>query len=146
MSATSPHRPVTLLASAVRTTTSTGSQAVPLALPGGAAMRGVAFVLNVTAAATEAGDTLDVFVQTQLDGTNWVDVVAFTQVVGNGSTKRYFAKVVGGVAQDDFENATALTAGSVRNLMGRQWRVRYVVTDASTDNASFTFSVVAVPE
>jgi hypothetical protein len=102
-----------------------------------------AFVLDVTAAATAAGDHLDVYVQTKLDGTNWVDVVHFTQLDGNGGTKRYFEKVVAGPAFAGFENGTALGEGEVRDLAGNPWRVRYVVTDV--DDPSFTFSVVACP-
>lgn len=104
---------------------------------------GLSFELDVTAAATAAGDTLDVYVQTTLDGTNWVDVVHFTQVLGNGGVKRFFAKISKDVAETMFENATALGAAAVRNIFGHQWRARWAVTDATTDDASFTFSVHA---
>lgn len=134
------HYARTLLASAARTATSTGEAAVRL--PRADAY---AFTLVVTAAATDAGDTLDVFVQTKLDGTNWTDVVAFTQVLGNGGAKRYIAKVVAALAQDDFEVGSALSAGEVRHLIGDEWRVRFAIADVSTDDASFTFSVSAIP-
>ena len=46
------------------------------------------FVLNVTAAATEVDDTLDVYIDTSYDGgTTWVNVGHFTQVLGNGGVK-----------------------------------------------------------
>ena len=99
------HDATTIQASGAQTETGSGDAAP---LPG--MVNGMAFVLDVTAAATEVGDTLDVFVQTKIDGTNWLDVVAFTQVLGNGGTKRYVAKVSASAAQDDFENGTALTA------------------------------------
>ena len=130
---------VTLLASAARTATSTGTTAVRL--PKG--MQGVAFVLDVTAAATAVGDLLDVYVQTKLDGTNWVDVQRFTQVLGDGGAKRYYAKLNAGAAMTEFENATGLGEHSIRDLIGDDWRTRYVITDAGADDASFTFSVVA---
>ena len=132
---------VTLLASAARTATSTGTDAVRL--PKG--MQGLALVLDVTAAATESGDLLDVYVQTKIDGTNWVDVQHFTQVLGNGGAKRYYAKLMSNAALTEFENAAALGAAALRNLVGDDWRTRYVITDTGTDNASFTFSVVACP-
>ena len=46
-------------------------------------MTAVGLTLDVTAAATAAGDKLDVKVQTLIDGTNWVDVAYFAQVLGN---------------------------------------------------------------
>lgn len=130
-----------LSASSAKTATSAGTTAQDWVPRDGAAT----FQLDVTAAATEAGDTLDVFVQTTLDGTNWVDVVHFTQVTGNGGAKRHFAKVAATEPQAMFENATALAAGSVRNVVGTTWRARWVVVDvATTSNQSFTFSVTAV--
>lgn len=143
---TSAHKPVTLSASAASTATSTGTDPVTIALPGGSPLTAVQFVLDVTAAATEAGDTLDVYVQTQLDEANWLDVVHFTQVLGDGGAKRYYSKVTANLATSEFENGAALGAAAVRNFLGRKWRARWAITDVSTDNASFTFSVVGVPQ
>lgn len=135
------NRAVTLLASAAQTATNTGTTAVRL--PDATAY---AFVLDVTNAATDAGDTLDVFIQTKLDGTNWVDVVHFTQVLGNGSnTLRFISKITGDVATAEFNNATALGAAAVRNLIGDEWRVRFAVVDSGDANQTFTFSVTAIP-
>lgn len=134
------HEFITLLPSAARTADSGNGESCRLPT-----CSAVAFVLDASAAATDAGDILAVFVQTKIDGTNWVDVVAFTTVLGNGGAKRYVGKVSALTAMTMFENATALSAGSVRDLMGDEWRVRYTITDASTDNASFTFSVTAIP-
>lgn len=111
-------------------------------LPG--MVNGFAFELDVTAAATDADDTLDVYVQTTLDGTNWIDVVHFTQCVGNGGAKRHIGKVLAGAAETMFEAGAALAAGSVRNLLGDKWRVKYVQVDADSDG-TFTFAVYAVP-
>lgn len=137
--------PFTLAASEARTADGDGS-AVQILTPLGEPERGMAFVLDVTAAATEAGDTLDVKIQTKMDGTNWVTVGAFTQVVGNGGAKRHFLKIVNTEPQAAFENATDLAAGSIRHLFGKEWRASWVIADASTDNASFTFSVTAIPQ
>lgn len=127
--------------------TSTAAGAVDTAgdsvrLPG--MVNAMAFVLDVSAAATDAADTLDVKVQTKIDGTNWLDVVHFTQVVGNGGTKRYIEKLTADAACAGFENAAALGAGNTRDLLGDEWRVAYVQVDADSD-ASFTFSVTACP-
>ena len=112
-------------------------------LPGA---QGIAFVLDVTAAAVGVDDTLDVAIQTKLDGTNWVSVVAFTQVLGNGGAKRHIGKITNGAALTMFEAATALSAGSVRNLMGKEWRASWVIVDGgAATSQSFTFSVTAIP-
>lgn len=129
-----------LVASAARTATGV-SDAVRLP----DAPNGYGFVFDVSAAATAAGDTLDMKIQTKIDGTNWLDVVVFTQVLGNGGAKRYIAKVSSNGAQTMFENGSALAAGSIRNLVGDEWRCAWSITDATTDDASFTFSVTAMP-
>ena len=104
----------------------------------------MAFVLDVTAATVAADDTLDVKIQCRLDGTNWHDVVAFTQCAGNGGAKRHVAKINADIAQAMYEVGSALAAGNVRNLLGEVWRVSHTQTDADSDG-SFTFSVVACP-
>jgi hypothetical protein len=129
----------TLVSSAARTETGVSSAVY---IPDAA--NAVVFELDVTAAATEAGDTLDLKVQTMLDGTNWVDICTFTQVLGNGGAKRYFGKVCAETAQTMFETATSLSAGNVRHVLGDTYRCAWSITDASTDNASFTFSVTAI--
>lgn len=130
----------TLLASAARTVTA-GTNGSAVYLPD--APNGYAFILNVTAAATDVGDTLDVQVQTTLDGgTTWTPIAAFTQCLGNGGAKTHIAKVSSDGAVTMFENAATLSAGSIRNLCGDQYRVRWVIVDADAD-ASFTFSVTA---
>lgn len=129
-----------LVASGAQTATSTGT--TPVRNAGGYAA--MLFVLDVTAAATDVGDTLDVFVQTMLPNGSWVDVVAFTQVLGNGGAKRYVAKVDATLAQAMFESSATLSAGSVRNILGNDYRARWAITDAGTDNASFTFSITGM--
>ena len=138
------YEPITLLASAARTTSSAGS-AVALLDPArrvAAKIDAVALILDVTVDEQTSGDKLDVTVQVMLDNTNWHDVCAFTQHLGNAGAARYVAKITAAAAQAMFTNA-ALTAGNIRNLLGTSWRVSYTVTDGST-NASFTFAVYAV--
>ena len=59
----------TALAVADGSTTGVGA-AVDLPTPD----QGLVLELDVTSAATAVGDTLDVFVQSKFDGTNWVDI------------------------------------------------------------------------
>ena len=135
------HDVVTLLASGARTSTSTGTAAVRLPVP----LNAVAIVLDVSAGADDIDDTLNVFIQTKLDGTNWVDVVHFTEVLGNAAVKRFVAKLAAPIAMTMFNNATALGAAAVRDLLGDEWRVRWVIVDPTGSDASFTFSVTAIP-
>lgn len=100
--------------------------------------------LNVTAAAAAVGDTLDVKVQTTIDGTNWTDVCHFTQVLGNGGAVIIYAKLQGDAAQAMYTDG-ALAAGSVRHLFGDQYRVSYTIGDGGAHGQSFTFSVTARP-
>jgi hypothetical protein len=107
-------------------------------------MAAVSFVLDVSAAATDAGDLLDVKVQTMIDGTNWVDVIHFTQVLGNGSTKRFIAKITAETAETLFADAVLAAGTTVRHLLGDEWRINYVQVDGDAD-ATFTFTVKACP-
>lgn len=127
-----------LAASATVTTTGTGT--VPDLVLG--EYSGILLQLEVTAAATAVGDLLDVFVQTTIDNATWLDMVHFTQVLGNGGAKRYIAKVLGNAAAlTEYETGTALGAAAQRAIFGDQYRVRWVVTSSSAP--SFTFSVKA---
>lgn len=143
MSRYSKYERIELLASSARTASENGSEVRPF--EGMGDVRGAAFELEVSAAATDAADTLDVKVQTSFDGTNWVDIVYFTQVLGNGGAKRYVAKVSAGDGEDMFENGTALTAGQVRNLLGLRYRAVATIVDSGDADQSFTFGVYAIP-
>lgn len=100
-------------------------------------------MLDVTALATDAGDHLDVYVQTTLDGSNWIDIHRFTQQDGTGSAATYVVHLVPAtVAEIDI--SSALAEANSRAILGNSYRLRWDVTDAGTDDASFTFSVTAV--
>jgi len=131
------HEATSLLDSTTETTTDAGD-AVRLQ----SMVNAFTFTLDVTDAATAVGDTLDAYVQTKLDGTNWVDVVHFTQVLGNGGAVRHVARVSAALAQATFAVSAALAAGNVRHLLGDEWRVRWAVAGATP---SFTFAVTACP-
>lgn len=105
---------------------------------------GYVFELDVTAAQTDATDTLDCFIQVMIDDANWIDVVHFTQVLGNGGAKRHVAKVVAGGALSTFEVASALAAGAERAILSDKLRARWVIVGGVGDG-SFTFSVWGYP-
>lgn len=128
---------IVLLASGAQTATGTGTA---ITLDG---FEVLTVQCELTAAATEANDTLDVFLQTTVDGSTWLDAIHFTQMLGNGGAKRFVAKISASLALTEYETATSLGAAAVRNLIGSQWRVRWAIADPTGSNASFTFSVKA---
>lgn len=142
--AKSAHEVKTLLASAAQTATSTGETAVRLPVADA-----YAFILDLTNAATDVDDTLDVFIQTRVDdggGANWLDVVHFTQILGNGSnTLQFVSKISRSLATVEYEVGSALGAAAVRNILGDEYRVRFAIVDPGDADQTFTFSVTAMP-
>lgn len=104
-------------------------------------------VLDVTAAATDAGDTLDVYVDTSFDGgASFVNIGHFTQVLGNGGAKKYIMSFL--AAPIAAANSVSFVADQAASAalqigFGDRLRIRSVVVDASTLNVSFTYSVKA---
>lgn len=105
-------------------------------------------ILDTTAAATDVGDLLDVYLDTSFNGgATWINCVHFTQQLGNGGAKRE------GVVVSPFsQTATApvnlasdAASGAVRHLFGDQVRVRVVTVDAGTQNISFTTGLYFQP-
>lgn len=137
---------LTLLASAARTTSDTAAVA---AINNFNRVKAVVFYLSVTVAATDAGDTLDVYIQHSPDGgTTYDDFVHFTQVLGNGGAKKlvatWFRDVTPTSALKPVADAS-LAAGVQQGPVAPTWRVKWVVVDAGSVNVSFTFSLVANP-
>lgn len=99
-------------------------------------------VLDVTAAAAAAGDTLDVFIQHAVDdGTIWDDFAHVTQVLGNGGAKRVLAFWSRRIAPTTAVKApqdAALAVGVQQGPVGALWRVKWVIAGSTP---SFTFSV-----
>lgn len=104
-----------------------------------------ALLLDVTAAATEVSDTLDVYVQQSPDeGTSWDDFVHFTQVLGNGGAKKIVGEWSGFIAPESEMHALAdatIAVGVLQGPKAAKWRVKWVIVDAGGGVASFTFSV-----
>lgn len=104
-------------------------------------------LLDVTAAATEVDDTLDVYIDVSPDGgTTWINVGRFTQVLGNGGAKKFVMALTGDNAGASavFDVTSNAAAGATRQL-GIADRIRYrgVVTDPTGANGSFTYAVKA---
>ena len=102
-------------------------------------------VLNVTAAATEVDDTLDIYLDTSYDGgTTWVNIAHFTQVLGNGGAKEFAANIINKNPVAEIDVAADAAAGTIRALaLGDRIRYRSVAVDAGGAAASFTFGLVA---
>lgn len=132
----------TVLSSAARTAAGTQTFQIP------EKTRSLMLQLDVTAAATDAGDILALWLQGTVDGTNYYDIGRFADVLGNGGAKRYIM-VVNREAAAESELITptdgSLAAGSVTQgpFPASDLRLKWTVTDVSTDNASFTFSVTS---
>lgn len=102
-------------------------------------------VLNVTAAATEVDDTLDVYLDTSYDGgTTWVNIAHFTQVLGNGGAKEFAVNIINKNPVAEIDVAADAAAGTIRALaLGDRIRYRSVAVDAGGVAAAFTFGLVA---
>lgn len=134
---------LTLVASAARTADGNSGPLTPVRHP--ELLRSARFLLDVTAAATDVGDTLDVYVQQTYDGTNYTDLAHFTQVLGNGGAKKYIAEWFRDLTPESEMRAPAdasMAAGVLQGgKIGTAIRVKWVIVDAGTANVSFTFSV-----
>lgn len=129
----------TLRASAISAATA-GTNGTAVAIQGERLI--YTFILACTDVATDALDTLDVYIDT-LYGTAWINAVHFTQIIGtDANTTSFFATVM----PENLGVSTNITAdcavGTVRGIVGSQWRARWVVIDADAD-ASFIWSLTA---
>lgn len=131
---------ITLAASAARTTGANGT-----AVTGLGWRNRYIILLDVTNADTDAGDTLDVYIDVSLDGTTWLNAAHFTQVIGTDAARKEFAVLDPSAPGTSVINVTSdAAAAAVRPaLFGPQMRARWAIVDAGAANVSFTFSVVA---
>ena len=103
-------------------------------------------VINaITASATAAGDTADVYVDFSLDNVTWYNAVHFTQQAGNGAARTEYAvldpSAPGAVTIDVTTDAAS---GVTRpSLFGPYMRARWVLVDGGGGDTSHTFSVIA---
>ena len=129
----------TLAASAARTAGANGSWVYF----GGERTRFV-FLLDITASATDAGDTLDVYIDVSFDGTNSAgNAVHFTQHAGNGAAAKEIAVLDASAPGTSVIAVTSdAAAAAVRpSLFGAYYRARWAIVDSGDANSSHTFSV-----
>lgn len=109
--------------------------------------RGAVFVLQVTAGGSQAGDLLDVFVQSYLNNTVVDDLLRFTQVLGNAPVKTFAAYWIKTVAQATPMRAPTdgtMSAGINQGGAPGLFRVKYNITNGGGTH-TFTFSVTMEP-
>ena len=128
-----------LAASAARTASASGSAEFV-----GQFWRRLLVVLDITASASLAGDTLDVYVDVSPDGIKWVNAVHFAQQAGNGAAKTETAILN---PSDPGTSTVATTsdaaAGAVRPaVFGKYTRARWAIVNGGGTH-SHTFSVKA---
>lgn len=125
-----------LLISAARTTSSQTA-----ALTGFGSFRTALIQLAVTAQ-SGATPTLDVYIDSTIDNTNWLNIAHFTQLAATTGRRilQLSEHTASGVS--DIDPTTDLPAGTVRQgPWGSSLRVRWVIGGATP---SFTFSVAAM--
>jgi len=99
------------------------------------------FQLSVTAAAAAVTDTLNVYLQYNVDGTNWDDFVSFTQAKGNGGAQRFVGSWLQQYAPTSpmhpLADASLPPGVNQGPIMSDSVRVKWVVV-GGTANFSFT--------
>jgi hypothetical protein len=139
---------ITLKASAATTASETTDKIVVVNEDYNEKFTQAMFVVDVTAAATAAADTLDVYIDCSYDGTTWINEGHFTQILGNGGAKKEVMKFVDSSGLDN-PNAVLSVAADAASAVTRRlgvwpvYRARSVIVDDGVDNASFTYSVMA---
>jgi hypothetical protein len=136
----------------IRTLRASAAQAAAGTVTGSAVLLGrhyreLIVQLNVSAAGTDVGDTLDVYVDTTFDGGDtFVNIGHFTQVVGNGGAKKFIMSFCNAAPGASAVTAvgTDAAAGATRQIgFGDQIRYRSVMVDADA-NGSFTHAITAM--
>ena len=121
--------------------TASGNGTVEALFPG--MVSGLSLTCNVASAGSSSGDKLDMYVQTKIDGSNWLDVCHFGQVLGDSTGIRMMDKIHANGSVTAFASTDVLAAAAQRDLLGSEWRARWVIT-SSTD-PTFSASVYAQP-
>ncbi len=131
---------ITLAASAARTANGSATGVFI-----GGERRRFVVVNAITASATAAADTLDVFVDFSLDDTTYYNAIHFTQQAGDGAARTEFATLDPANPGTAVVNITAdAAAAAVRPaLFGSYMRARWEAVDGGGADTSHTFSVIA---
>jgi len=132
---------ITLFPAAVYVTAAAAATGTAVYL--GGERRRFIFTLDVTAAASAVGDTLDVFIDWSLDGTTYYNGAHFTQVLGNGGAVAYYTvfDATTGLAADVAVTADQAANTTVPTLFGPYVRGRYALVNGGGTH-TFTFSLL----
>jgi hypothetical protein len=133
---------ITLLASAVHAVAHVLAVQATLDLPHNGFGQ-LVVVLDVTAALAAGGDTLDVYLDSSIDGAIWVNIAHYTQVVGGGGAKRFVSIHPRSGTATITDVTTDLVAGNLRSFIGSHLRVRETVVNAGAGAQSFTYGMTA---
>ena len=130
---------ITLAASAARTANGNGTGVFI-----GGERRRFVVVNAITASATAASDTLDVFVDFSLDNSTYYNAIHFTQQAGDGSARTEYAVLDPANPGTSVIDVTAdAAAAAVRPaLFGPYMRARWEAVDGGGGDTSHTFSVI----
>ena len=130
----------TLFASAVRATPAVG--ALGTAVFFGGERKRYVMLLDVTAAASIAADTLDIYVDWSIDNVIWFNGAHFTQILGNGGVKKFFTifDPTGGLAADVDVTSDCAVHVTRPATFGAYMRGRYTLVSGEGTH-SFTFSL-----
>lgn len=123
-----------------------GANQVAATVTGLGAFKQAMILLDVTAVATDAGDTLDVYIDTSPDGgTTWVNVIHFPQVLGNGAAAKHWATLdPSNPGTSTIDVTSDAVAGAARPAMFcDRFRVRYTAVEGGGADMSFTIAVQA---
>lgn len=130
----------TLLASAARTAGANGSTVFV-----GGRQRYAVLLSVADASLTDAGDTLDVYVDLSPDsGTTWINAIHFTQRAGNaaGAVQEWAVLDPSDPAATVTDVTSDAASGAVRPyVFGDAMRARWAIVDSGDANSSHTFGV-----
>ena len=104
-------------------------------------------ILDITNSGTDAGDTLDVFVDVSFDEVTWFNAIHFTQQAGNGSAVKELAALFPGTPDASDPHAVKVITGdaaaaAVRPQLGGPFvRARSTVVRLTGTDETHTFSV-----
>jgi len=99
------------------------------------------WILACTDVKTDAGDTLDVYIDTLFGTATWINIAHFTQIIGTDAdtTSRFCVTVPANMLTTDLVT-TDCAAGVARGVVGSQFRARWTMVDADGDG-NFTWSL-----
>lgn len=131
---------ITLAASAARTVGANGAGVFI-----GGERRRFIIINAITASATAAGDTADIYVDWSLDDVTYYNAIHFTQQAGNGAARTEFAVLDPANPGTSVINITSdAAAAAVRPaVFGAYLRARWALVDGGGGDTSHTFSVIA---